>query len=117
MTTRIITLNITLDGKTRPVEFTEYNGQRKASSAYIFTARLGRTGSKTHRTHANIWSFDSVEAAKARGYRGREIITDEEGQVWGFQRNCTILNRAGGMIYGWVEDAESTSMHSREHKA
>lgn len=105
----IITLNITLAGQTKAIEFKveTLHAGRRAYNYDDFFARLGR-GSKTHPCHVMAVKWATIEEARKAGYR--QIFTLENGDIWGFNPQVNVLNR--NTTVAGFRVAETTSQHS-----
>ena len=85
-----ITIDITINGETRPVEFSTVNNDnvQKADSSWVFGCKRGQ-GTKVHRTTGTVWY--------------------ENGE-WVFNRySGYALNRGQCEIVAWADQVSETS--------
>lgn len=83
-----IKITVTLFGKTKEIEIQPLEGQNKAFSDSLFTARCGRTGAKRWLAFMVFWLH---------------------GDEWKPDYSFCQLNRNTGKIYAWAEDAAWTA--------
>jgi hypothetical protein len=102
-----ITLNVTLLGQTKAIEFEQEGDGKRAYNYSDFYALLGR-GGKTHPCYVMAVRWASIEEARKAGYR--QICTLENGEVWGFNHSVNVLNR--NTVVTGFRVADTTSQHS-----
>lgn len=98
-----ITLDITIAGETRAIEFA--NSGRMAVSGNVASGKIGM-GGKNHAVEITAVLIDEdTNPRVAAGYRNR-CVTAADGSVWGIQSTGYALNRQARIV-GWFDDAST----------
>src|SRR5688500_18072586 len=103
MTIRQFPVSVDAGRTSELVDFTmvDDDGSR-GWSAPVFAARIGR-GDKVYKASASVWRFDTEAEARRRGYHRSDIVTTDDGEVFGVKLQTTVRNRQA-VIVGWARD-------------
>lgn len=110
-------LQVTIAGETRTVTFSAF----RADSTFLYgdnenlaSARIGQ-GAKRHPVKITaVRLTDETNARVRAGYRGKQLVTDAEGNEYGIQMSTAVLNRQA-RITGWFVKGEArNSQHNGE---
>jgi len=108
------TVEVTLAGKTKEVEFHLGRNNFADASFRLFAAQCGN-GVKMHAASMRMWIFDTeLEAVSKFYYDRKNIVELHDGRFGYLSRNAMVRNREARIV-GWAEDFIGTDLETKQN--